>query len=79
MIEKWKWWNEPAEVSTSEDNFDDEEKLAKQGELLNRIAAGFEWMREEERVGKWIGLITAILVWGTLAVLYVASTWGVPQ
>ena len=63
-------------MTSSEDNFDDAEELAKQGELLNQIAAGFEWMREEERVGKWVGLVAAILVWGTFAAFYVAATCG---
>ncbi len=66
-------------TTSSEDNFDDAEELTKQGELLNRIAAGFEWLREEERVGKWVGLIAAILFWGTFATAYVAATWGVPR
>lgn len=60
---------------TVTDEFDDGETARKQSIICARIANGWEWMRAEERWGKWLGLAAAVLIWGTLACCYVSSTW----
>ena len=78
--EKWQWWHDMtssiSKVET-EDEFDDvahsEEEAKKQGQLLHQIANGFEWMREEERIGRWLGFAIAIFFWLIVVVSYIRT------
>lgn len=85
--EKWQWIQDltggreepPKNNSIScleSDEFEDgeltEEQEAQRG-LWGQIANGFEWMREEERVGRWLGLILAILIWGGSFTIFYAT------
>ena len=62
------------ETDESDDEFDDAEVKDKeqsdQGNLLWQIANGYEWICEEERVGRWLGLLTTILIWGTTFLIW---------
>jgi len=66
---KWKWWVD----MTPEDNFDDAEVAKKQLGLRHAIAAGYEWTREEERAGRWLGLLLAVVVFGVAIASFCAS------
>ena len=85
--ETWQWLQDltggreepPKNDSIScleSDEFDDgkptEEQKNQQG-LWGQITNGFEWMREEERVGRWLGLILAILIWGMSFTIFYAT------
>lgn len=67
---KWKWW---VDMTQPEDNFDDVEVAEKQLGLRRAIAAGYEWTREEERVGRWLGLLLAVVIWGMAIVCFCES------
>lgn len=82
--EKWEWLQDltkgrggPSISNVESDEFDDAEVASKekrnQGDLLNRITNGFEWMRAEERIGRWLGLVAAVLIWGTLFLTWYQS------
>jgi hypothetical protein len=67
---KWKWW---VDLTQPKDNFDDTEVEAEQIKLRQAIADGYEWTREEERIGRWLGLLIAVVFWGTLILCFFAS------
>jgi hypothetical protein len=66
--EKWQWINDLAKRRTPSTEFDDDND--RQNQVRGAIANGWQWMRAEERIGRWLGLALAILVWGTFAVCY---------
>ena len=74
--EKWRWDHDMTGGISSEetDEFNDIEENNKQGHFLNQIANGFDWMREEERVGRWLGLLIAVLIWGTALITFWCAT-----
>jgi hypothetical protein len=61
------------------DEFRDAEERAAQAEFCQSIANGFRWTRAEERVGKWLGLLAAIVVWGIAFVIFCQSHPMVPD
>lgn len=76
--EKWQWiqdltQKEPPISNLENDEFLDGEPTKEQEAqygLWGKIANGFEWMREEERVGRWLGLLLAIAFWGMCFIMY---------
>ena len=72
---KWQWWQD---LTKPEDNFDDAEVLEQHGDLHRAIANGYEWMREEERVGRWLGLFIAIAFWAITIIVFAASRPSCP-
>lgn len=67
---KWKWW---VDLTEPKDNFDDAEVAEERVKLRQAIANGYEWTREEERVGRWLGLLIAIVVWAIIISAFIAS------
>ena len=70
MSLKWKWW---VDLTQPEDNFDGTEVEAEQIKLRQAIAAGYEWTREEERIGRRLGLLMAIVFWAIMILVFFAS------
>lgn len=71
--EKWQWLNDltnqPADTS-----FDTEATAEENQDALRQdIAEGFQWKCEEERIGKWLGLVIAVIVWGIVIICYITS------
>ena len=75
--EKWRWDHDMTGGISSvetDDEFDDAEESNKQGHFLHQIANGYDWMREEERIGRWIGLLLAVFVWGAALIVFYLAT-----
>lgn len=70
MTERWPWRVDYT-TDVGEDEFDEAEIVEKQSEFLQQI--GFDWMRQEERIGRWIGFAVAVLFWGTLVIAWFSS------
>ena len=76
--EKWQWVvdltdpEDPPVSSMETDEFDDADRDEEQRRFLN---SGKDFMREEERVGKVLGCILAIVFWVIITSCYVAATW----
>jgi hypothetical protein len=70
MTEKWQWKTD----LTHPDEFDDAEKAEELSQkvavVYSHIGNGGDWLREEERVGRWLGLALAIIVWGIVIVAF---------
>ena len=70
---------EDASISGVEsDEFDDvdrELKEKKEQERFLQSGGGYKFMREEERFGKLLGLILAILFWAVVVAIWVSATW----
>ncbi|MFA5766340.1 MAG: hypothetical protein WC919_00265 [Candidatus Paceibacterota bacterium] len=67
---KWKWW---VDLTQPNDNFDDAEIADQQAGLQQAIADGYGWTREEERVGRWLGLFIAVVFWAIMILAFFAS------
>ena len=61
---KWKWWVD----LTKGQRESDDERLP---EFISSLAPKYNWMREEERVGRILGLILAFIVWGWLLLVFI--------
>jgi len=81
MTEKWEWITDLTTPSVTDgvpissletDEFDDAEENTEQARFLN---SGKDFMREEERIGKILGFILALLFWIIVISAWVASTW----
>jgi len=62
--ERWPWRVDY--TKDIGDEFDEAEVDEKQIEFLQQT--GFDWMRQEERIGRWLGFVIAILFWGILGI-----------
>jgi hypothetical protein len=78
--EKWPWWTDLTSKKTVMDDFDDADKALVSVEeqehqlgMYHDIANGFQWLREEERIGKWLGLAIATFLFGTLIISYIVT------
>ena len=82
--EKWQWITDltdgssRAEGDTSDfqfgnDQFDDAEFERHQADF---IMSGADFPREEERIGRVLGLVAAGLFWAIVSGIYIYSTWG---
>lgn len=67
---KWQWW---VDMTKHEDNFDDAEVTEAHRGLNRAIANGYEWTREEERVGRWLGLFIAVAFWAIIIVAFAVT------
>jgi hypothetical protein len=67
---KWKWW---VDLTQSKDDFNDAEIADQQVALRQAIADGYEWTREEEKVGRWLGLFIAVVFWAIIILAFFAS------
>lgn len=84
--EKWQWITDLTDDSVSSgaeedtshfhlgnDNYDDADWEEQQ---VAFVMSGSDFPREEERVGRVLGFLAALLFWTVVSALYVSATWG---